>query len=181
MAQLPYLVYDQKPPMSSSDFKALAKSLMSKNDADIIDNLFLDANVSPDRNTGCRFIDNWYAWDRELRLNLARQRVVKIKRDNAQIPQQPDYHMDVTTTVTKAIDETSPLEGEIVLDKARWSAIESFVSSDYFDRSNAFAYYLKLLLLERRQIFNVDKGFAEYKSLYASIVESASESRGEIT
>jgi len=45
--------------------------------------------------------------------------------------------------------------------------------------NNIYAYYLKLLLLERRQSFNTEKGFAEYKTLYAEILESAQKSPGE--
>jgi hypothetical protein len=42
-----------------------------------------------------------------------------------------------------------------------------------FDRSTIYAYLLKLMILERRASFKTEIGFTEYKSLYASILESA--------
>jgi len=168
MAQLPYLIYEQKPPMPSSEFKDLAKSLMKPNDASLFDNLSLTSQVKTD----CDFITKWQKWDQILRLNLAKQRVIKTKHDKTFTEPQL-IHLDAAAAAVKAVDETSPLEGEILLDKARWHAIEELAGTDYFHRNNVYAYYLKLLLIERRQAFNTEKGFTEYKSLYASIVESA--------
>ena len=175
IAQLPNLVYEQKPSMSSQDFLDLAKSLISKGDYALLKDLSLEMK---EEKTGCKFIDNWQDWERDLRMNLAKLRAIKLKRE---LPPEPVFHMDIAAVATKAVDEHSPLEGEIMLDKVRWHAIEEFAGSDYFHRNSVFAYYLKLLLIERRMSFNVDKGFSEYKSLYASIVESGQESRGEHT
>ena len=175
IAQLPNLVYEQKPLISSQEFKELAKSLISKSDFDLLEGLSLGLK---DKKTGCRFIDGWQEWERDLRMNLAKQRAIKLKRE---LPPEPVFHMDIAAVATKAVDEHSPLEGEIMLDKVRWHAIEDLAGNDHFNRNTIFAYYLKLLLIERRMSFNVDKGFSEYKSLYASIVESGQESRGEHT
>jgi len=179
MAQLPHLIYEQKPPMSSEEFKALSESLLSKKDVSLMKNLKLDPSPTEDeadggkvRSTGCSFIDNWRKWEKDLRLILAKNRAVHLKWD-INISEPADFHNDLAVTGLKAIDENSPLDGEIILDKTRWYAIEDMAGNDYFHRNNVFAYFLKLLLLERRQAFNVEKGFSEYKSLYASILESA--------
>jgi len=177
MAQLPYLIYEQKPPMSSVDFKELARSQMSGKDAVLLDRLSLGLTRS--KKTGCSFINNWQDWEYALRLNLAKQRAIKLKKENIQIAEPSAVYMDAAAAASKAVDEHSPLDGEILIDKARWSAIDGFVGSNYFSRNSAYAYYLKLLLIERREAFNVDKGFSEYKSLYASILESAENSLGE--
>jgi len=167
MAQLPYLYYEQTPPMSSEDFKILAKPLMTKSDFALLNEISIEPQ---DKITGCNFIDALRKWDRTLRMDLAKQRAIKLKRG---IPvTEPDFHLDTAAAASKAMDEKSPLEGEILLDKARWQAIEDLAGNDYFHRNSVFAYYFKLLLIERRLSFNVDKGFAEYKSLYTSIVES---------
>ena len=169
MAQLPYLIYEQKPPMPSSEFKDLAKSLMVPNDAAFLDKLSISGSAEK---TGCDFIDKWQEWDHILRLNLAKQRVIKLKLEKP-VTEPNAVHLDAAAAASKAVDETSPLDAEIMLDKARWHAIEELAGTDYFHRNTVYAYYLKLLLLERRQVFNTEKGFAEYKSLYASIVDSA--------
>ena len=167
MAQLPHLYYEQKPPMSSEDFKALAKPLLNKSDFDLLNQITLEPQ---DEVTGCNFIDGWRKWDRALRSDLAKQRAIKLKRE---IPQGITVtQMDAAAAASKASDESSPLDGEILLDKARWLAIDDIAGSDYFHRNSVFAYFLKLLLIERRLSFNAEKGFTEYKLLYASIVES---------
>jgi hypothetical protein len=68
----------------------------------------------------------------------------------------------------------SPLEAELLLDKARWDAIGTLQGLDYFGRNTVYAYLLKLLLMERRSSFKSEEGFADYKTLYASIMERVS-------
>jgi hypothetical protein len=176
MAQLPFLIYEQRPPMSSAAFKALAESLMEGDDAVLLSNIRLDPGAGDEgaHLTGCNFIDNWCTWERTLRLNLERNRAIKIKRDSLSMAEPPFYPADAAAVAQKAVNsESSPLDTEIFIDKARWSAIDNLAGNDYFDRNNVYAYLLKLMLIERRLLFNVERGFAEYKSLYASIIESA--------
>jgi len=176
IAQLPYLIYEQKPPMSSKHFKALASDLLEDGDMKIMEYLSFDQVFSA--NNTCDFVNNWKNWERALRLNLAKERALKLKRE-VQITDIPFFPQEAAITAVKAVDEKSPLDGEILLDKARWNAIDTIAGGDYFSVNNVYAYYLKLLLLERRQAFNTEKGFAEYKTLYASILESAQNSPGE--
>jgi hypothetical protein len=190
MSQLPYLIYGQAPPMSSDSFKALAASIMSESDTALMDHLYLDpAPLSGDEgpayaehtpSCGCDFIDNWREWERAFRLNAARRRALKSKRDGGAPVDPPAFPADAASAAAKATSgEDSPLDAEILADKARWNAIEAFAGNDYFDRNSAFAYYLKLALLERKALFKTEEGFAEYKSLYASILEDVQSCVGE--
>jgi len=188
MAQLPYLIYEQKPPMSSAGFKALAFTQLSEEDAALMQYLSLDpdpegktvpsyAELCP--STGCEFIDSWREWERSLRLNIAKDRAVKLKRDNLSALEPPFYPVEAVAAALKSVNtEISPLEGEFIIDKARWNAIESLAGNDYFNRNSVYAYFLKLVLIERRLSFNTERGFSEYKSLYASIIESEHNSLG---
>ncbi|MDR2942200.1 MAG: DUF2764 domain-containing protein [Treponema sp.] len=188
MAQLPFLIYEQKPPMPSAVFKALAETQLNEEDAAFLNCLSLDPDpdgktlpsyAEPAPSTGCVFIDNWREWERSLRLNLAKNRAIKLKRDNLSALEPPFYPVDAVTSALKSVNaDISPLEGETLIDKARWNAIDTFAGNDYFDRNSVFAYFLKLMLIERRVSFNAERGFAEYKSLYASIIESGHNSLG---
>jgi hypothetical protein len=194
MAQLPFLIYEQKPPMSSGAFKELAGAILTDDDAVFMDQLAIDPvfGIVPEKgndgnvyaqsapSTGCGFIDEWREWERSFRLNLAKHRAVRTKRESAGALEPPPYPQDAASAAVRAVSgELSPLEAEILIDKARWNAIDSLAGIDYFDRNNVYAYFLKLLLLERRNLFNVDNGMNEYKSLYAEIIESAHNSPGE--
>jgi hypothetical protein len=190
MAQLPFLIYEQKPPMTSGAFKELAGTILTEEDAVFMDRLAIDpafgtaadgsvyAQSAP--STGCGFIDEWREWERSFRLNLAKHRAVKTKRESTGALEPPPYPQDAASAAQRAVSgELSPLDAELLIDKARWNAIDSLAGIDYFDRNSVYAYFLKLLLLERRHLFNVDNGLNEYKSLYAEIIESAHNSPGE--
>ena len=183
--QLTYLIYGQPPPMTSEAFRQLAMPLLSEKDAALLDMLGLDPqpnNLQDEKkdisyaekipSCGCQFIDGWWDWERSLRLNLAKHRANKIRRSDVAID-PPDSPPEAVAAAAKAVQET-PLEGEIVIDKARWNAIESMQGTDLFDRNTVFAYLLKLMILERQSAFQTETGFTEYKSLYASILEQSS-------
>ena len=184
VSQLPFLMYGQKPPMSSEAFRNLARPILDASDAAIFDMISLDpqpvpvaheifsyADTSP--SCGSDFIDNWREWERALRLNLAKRRAAKVMREGAMPIEPPAVPSDAVTAATRVVSgEESPLEAEILLDKARWSAIDSLQGINYFDRNIVFAYLLKLLILERHSLMQTETGLSAYKSLYASIIES---------
>jgi hypothetical protein len=162
--------------MSSKAFKTLAADLLNDSDAKFMQYLSFENVFSKDA-CKCAFINDWRNWECALKLNLAKERALKLKRE-VQI-EPPFFPQEAAVAASKAVDEKSPLDGEILLDKARWNAIDAIAGGDSFSVNNIYAYYLKLLLLERRQAFNAEKGYTEYKTLYASILESAQNSPGE--
>jgi hypothetical protein len=184
VAQLPSLVYGERPPMNSAAFRDLAGSLMGKNDAALLDQISLDPeppgipargpayteNAPP---SGCVFIDRWREWERTLRLNLAQARAQRIKREGGAPLEPPGHPAEAAAVALNAAAVEAPLEAELFLDRARWNAIGELQGTDHFNRNTVYAYLLKLLLLERHSLFDPEAGFAEYKSLYASILESA--------
>jgi hypothetical protein len=178
-AQLPSLLYGQAAPMSSRDFLELCEG--SLRDADraflVLCTLDPDARGGTDHDESSLpdFIGKWRNWERSLRLNLARYRVQRLKREGGQSIDPPDYPADAAAAAKTAAAMDSPLEAEIFLDKARWDAIELFQGIDYFSINTIFAYLLKLRLMERRALFKVEEGFAEYKGLYTSIITDSEE------
>ena len=176
-AQLPYLVYGQNPPMSSSAFKAMAWEHMSSGDAELLDFCTLDPDPPKDTQgatekgsetrIGSDFIKRWKEWERALRLNLAKGRGLKLKRESGDAPDSP---YDAVAVVKQALTIESPLEAELFLDNARWDVIDSFQGIDVFSESAIYAYMLKLLLMERRAVFRTEEGYDEYKGLYAAIL-----------
>jgi hypothetical protein len=126
--------------------------------------------ISP--GTDSSFIDGWYAFERALRFHLARNRSQALKRESAAPAEPPVVPLDAENAAKAALALESPLDAELLLDKARWDAIESLQGLNYFGRNTVYAYLLKLLLVERRQVFRTEEGFAEYKALYASIMEA---------
>jgi len=181
VSQLPHLIYGLPPPIPSAEFREFVKPLMDEDDAALIDLISLDPQpVSAEGPSyaenapasGSEFIDGWRDWERALRLNLARYRAARLKREGGAPLDPPAVPADAAAAAKAVTDAGSPLEGEILIDKARWSAIEYLQGGSYFGRNTVFAYLLKLILLERRMSFDNEKGSAEYESLYASILDS---------
>jgi hypothetical protein len=160
--------------MSSQAFKELARTHISNRDAALMDLVTLEPRTTR-KKSGSRFIDRWWEWEWVLRLNLAKARFAKLKREGTAPVEPPAYLHEITTVAARAVAVTeSPLEGEIILNKARWETIDSLQGLVYFSSNTIFAYLLKLLILERHAVFQqTETGFSEYKSLYASILESA--------
>ena len=164
--------------MSSMSFRDMA--LHSLNQIDAKDFEFctlepLTGQELSDAKINSSFVKSWHEWEEVLRLNLARSRSYKLKRENSDQCEAPELPADAATAAKTAVSIDSPLEAELFLDKARWNAIESYQGIDYFSEKMIFAYLLKLQLMERKQIFNAEEGFTEYKTLYASILENAGE------
>jgi hypothetical protein len=167
--------------MSSRAFQDLCKGVLQAGDLALLALCTLEPDVSPPggpsygeppKPCSSAFINNWRNWERALRLNLARYRAQRLKREGgAAVVDPPDYPADATAAAKTAASMDSPLEAEIFLDKARWDAIELFQGIEYFSSNTIFAYLLKLRLLERRALFKAEEGFTEYKGLYASITE----------
>jgi hypothetical protein len=141
---------------------------LSSEDAKLLDWCVLD--LVDERNTNVPFIDSWRSWERTLRLQLARFRKEKLKREGASI-EPPEYPADAVAVAKAAVNIESPLEAEFFLDEARWRAIEAFQGIDYFNKNVIYAYLLKLRLLERKALFKAEEGFNEYKTLYAAIAD----------
>ena len=184
VSQLPYLIYGQTPPMSPEAFREFAKPFLNAQDASLLDIVDIDPQplkggdaegpsyAENATSCGSDFIDNWRKWERTLRLNLAKQRSLKAKRESAAPVEAPTSPTDAAFLAIRAMAAAdSPLEGEILIDKARWNTIESLQGLNYFGRNTIFAHLLKLIILQRRASFQTEIGFSEYKSLYASILE----------
>lgn len=174
-AQLPYLVYGQPVPMTAAAFKRLARDGMSAGDRAALD--FISLEPAPAEAVLPEFLSRWREWEGVLRLNLAKNRGAKLKREFA--ADVPDYPADAAAAAKGAFAMESPLEAEIFIDKARWNAIENFQGIGIFTENVIYAYLLKLLLMERRAAFKTEEGFSEYKRLYASILEGAGKTTGE--
>ena len=174
--------------MASADYIALCQRFLSKADAALLDYCTLDPappelTESQDSPTATyaqeadplasEFINAWRNWERVLRLNLTRYRSARLRREGAALVDPPDFPVEAVNAAKTAVSFDSPLEAELFLNKARWDIIEDFQGYNYFSITSIYAYLLKLLLLERQALFKAEEGFAEYKELYAAIVDAS--------
>ena len=179
IAQLPYLIYGQGASISSEHFKELCREQLGSKDLALLD--FCSLDPAPEQGyarqavpVSSDFINSWRNWERALRLHLAKFRAQNLKRDNGAPVAPPQDPLDAASVAKTAMTMDSPLEAEMYLDRARWDAIDALEGLDIFGQNAIFTYLLKLYLIERYSMFKEEDGFAEYKLLYASIINQAS-------
>jgi len=158
--------------MSSEEFIVMCNHMLSHHHASLLQYCRYDPKLSVETvdSTGSAFIDFLMLRERTLNLNLVSLRAAKLNRVSTG---EPPHDVPRAEAVAKAAFEIDdPLEAEIYIDRARWGALDEMVGNDYFGVNNVFAYLLKLNLLERRQRFETEKGFAKYRELYSKIVNA---------
>jgi hypothetical protein len=158
--------------MTADAFITLAGEHLTSGDAELLARcrLGVQGRDAPPE-TPSAFINNWLRRERTVALNLAKLRAAKLKREGAL--EAPAYDPLAETQAKAAAAMESPLEAELFLDKCRWDAVEAATGLGTFGVNKVFAYLLKLRLLERQSLFNTEEGFAEYKAVYAGIMDNA--------
>ena len=172
IAQLPYLSYGQTPPISSAAFKELCREYLLPCHFKLLRHCVcgIPEGEGPFRAADSAFIDKWRRRECALIHAMAQLRAARLKTD---APPAEHWDMDAENQAKTAVSMDNPLEAELFLDKGRWDVVEQLQRNAYFSVNAVYAYMLKLLLIERRAAFRVEEGFAEYKALYASIMENA--------
>ena len=79
----------------------------------------------------------------------------------------------VLETAREAFSCASPLDGEAVLDRARWEYLDMLEAGHYFDLGRLIIYFLQLQILYRKAQINREKGKSGFEELYRNITENA--------
>jgi hypothetical protein len=176
IAQLPYLSYGQAPLITLPAFKELCREHLIKEHFVMLKHCVfgMPEGTAEFKPSNSAFIDGWRKRERILTLALARLRAGRLKTAGVQaVFPAEDLDIDTENQAKSAVLMDNPLEAELFLDKGRWDAVEALLKNTYFSVNAVYAYMLKLLLIERNAAFKAEEGFAEYKALYASIMENA--------
>ena len=130
-----------------------------------------DLSLEPPRETvetGSRFLDEWYAKERNLRFALAQVRALKMKKDAKDIPIITDG--EVVQAARTATGMDSPLSAEQFLNTYRLDVLDKLTPLDMFSVDAVYSYGLRLMLTERMKRFNRDLGLESYHKIYEEIL-----------
>ncbi len=175
-ASLPMLTGpDMAPPLASAEFLDACRRFMPARDFRGIEGVALkpDNRMTPEKELWPRVYREFYLWECSLRNNLASLRAASQSLPEDSFLRPGDQMFGTASVAEEAMGKTSPLEAELFLDAARWMKISELSAGHFFDMDFLVAYSLQLQLLERRAMFEEERGFAAYRGLYERVLEAS--------
>jgi len=169
-ASLPMLVdASQEPPLSSEEFLERCRRFMT-------DDEYLGlahSSLDPDGPPAPGICQAYRAWERSLRNDLARRRSEAQGLDPGDFLREVEPIFGTEDVAAGAMAADTPLTAELYLDGHRWSKIDELATGRFFDTEFLRAYRLKLQILERRALFDEERGFAAYRDIYSRVLEAS--------
>jgi len=158
IASLPALNFGMKPPFSFERFLKVCQGFISEEDFLLLSNLPITIDEYS-KSVSHPTIERWLAFDTTLRNELVKIRAYSKKIDAAKYL-RGENHIDVAIShiAMSSHRSASILEGEKILDEARWQALDDLGFGHYFDMDSLILYAYKLKILERwEKIYTQDK------------------------
>lgn len=115
--------------------------------------------------------DYWF-WEKSLKNELVRLRARNMNVDEKDHIREGETLFGVPEIAAAAMKIDSPLEAENFLNRARWQALSDLGTGHYFDFHALTIYFLQLQLLERKQLFNAERGYGKYQEIYENILSN---------
>jgi len=156
VSQLPFLIFDKKPPIDREQFLSEAEKWLSASEIKIL--LKADMNDFSHESPGPDIMKEYKDFEKHLRGELAKWRKARKNKSEYKLP------VDMA-----GIDKGTPLDIERKLLFSRWAWIENKEEGHYFDLDFLLMYFIKLQILERLFTFDVQKG----KERFMLLCESA--------
>lgn len=146
ISSLPMLHFSALAHISFEKFLLKCKELIPQKDLEVLENLSLQCEYKGPRGA----IRKWLDFDTMLRNELVKLRASRKKTDPAKYLRPDGYVGSALYHVALAAQRNPlPLEGERILDLARWDFLEELSFGHYFDLDFLIIYAYKLLILER--------------------------------
>ena len=168
LAALETIRLGEKIPISEEHFLQFAEDTIDAKSYQIL----LKSRWGQTDPTGFSFADRILSWEKELRLELAKARSLKLPFDVSSNLPASEGRYNLLEQVRAAMSLDSPLEAERYLEQLRWSFIESMGACHFFDLEALVVYYLKLQLALRQEKFLEELGRDSFEKEYAAVAES---------
>lgn len=172
VAQLPAITFAKDgsvtAPLSYEYFVDLCARFLTESELLTVQNLSLVAPRDAVA-TGSSFLDEWYRFEKHLRLALAQVRSIKMQKDFADSEVQL-VTQDIQQIARTACGFDSPLDAELYLHEERLKKIDELAPIDAFCADSVYAYGLKLLMAIRMSKFDENEGMKSYRIIYERIL-----------
>ncbi|OQX28918.1 MAG: hypothetical protein B0D92_06430 [Spirochaeta sp. LUC14_002_19_P3] len=172
LSSLPFLSGPKMPPpLADSELLDLCGRFLNPRDYELV----ASSNLSPLETTVGGMAGEYRLWESSLCSELEKLRLVKRGLNADSAKHKTDSAGGTHQIAVEAMEISSPLEAELFLVNQRWLKADELSWGHYFDLEALCAYRLKLLLLERRALFNKEKGSTAYQNIYTRVLEASGE------
>ncbi len=131
----------------------------------VSDRLFEKLESLTPESEGVHFMKEWHAFYGRLISRINYLRRVKLGK-----PAEPvNVDVEIARLADKAMNAGDPLTAEKSLLDAQFALVDRLTNNHYFDEYVLFGYALKLLLLERANAFETEKGETEFRRMFGVI------------
>lgn len=186
VSTLPLLSLETERFLDVHDFIALCAGELSPADFALL----LEASIEPDPEgspeaegssgdyasetggpdaSGRQTLRLWVSWERALRNELVKLRAQRLAVDGGRYLAEASFVPGVFEVAREAVGAETPLEGEAVLDRARWGKLDELETGHYFDVVKILLYSLRLQILGRRAQRTTERGRTSFDALYGAI------------
>jgi hypothetical protein len=173
VASLPMLSYEYERAPSLDEFLTVCKPLVSPQHLSLLESA--SATDLEADSAVCRTLDLWRSWEITLRNELLRLRAKNRGREAQPHGTGSTGTVGPQVIAREAFSQESPLQAEEILNRARWSYLDELESGHYFDIDKILVYALRLKILERKALFDEQKGREMFDKVYTEIINPVGE------
>ncbi len=181
MASQPYISFDSEVFPEPLAFLAQCGEWMTDSDLAAIRAVVIgDRSEQPTKaeisaRAENRAVASWNRFEAGIRNVLVQTRAENVSRDGWRYIRRDDSdeqilpEHSILELVKTAAGHDSPLRSELDLLRIRWAFIEELIVGHYFDVTAAIAYAVKLVILERKAVFDTDRGAERFHAAYVAV------------
>jgi hypothetical protein len=179
VASFPLLFYDTERITSRREFLDLCGQHISPRHYQLLSSTST-TDLRP-TTPSCGILDLWREWETSLRNELVRLRAKKRGTEAEAYLVDSPWIINAQQIAREAFGQESPLQAEDTLNRARWSYLDELEVGHYFDIEKVLVYALRLQILERKALFDKEKGREMFEKIYAEVTSPiyANSSGGE--
>ena len=167
VAALPYLDFESAPSITHDDFLSFCESSLDPHDYDLLISAQLDGSLPGD--VSHPVLRAWSNFEQSLRNELVKLRAPQLETEGEKFLK---LFIDNTTTpliARNSMKQENPEKGEEYLNKERWNFLNELEAGHDFDIGKLIVYSLRLQLLERKNLFDQEKGKKGFQEIYEQI------------
>lgn len=169
ICSLPFIRQEEAPPINSGEFRSLCREHVSASDLRLLD----AAALIPAKGAAFPAASAFSCWlEREkiLRRRLAAFRTERKSGNPGKTGGKSDEFADIDRCILDAYAKPDPALREKCFDSLRWHWLDELEFGHYFDVDKLLIYKLRLLLHEKWQGRNNERGYENFDRIVAAIV-----------